>query len=162
MIGQEYGGYYLTQSAVAPRAEPLLVDLPDTSFPDNTTWVPVLPTTVFTLPAARSGNTLVQIALNLHLTWTAANGLQAICDWSIDGGAHFQRSFHMLVDKQDDSTMNGLDAVFWQVVSGLNPSVSIVGRQPVGVLGLAIVGANNVTWPALASRAVIFDMGPTA
>ena len=93
------------------------------------------------------------------MLWTANSGSDAICDWSWDGGVHFIRSLHMLVDKQDDSTVNGINTIFWQLVSGTAPTISITARQVVGITGLSIVGVNNPTWPALGSQVAIIDGG---
>jgi hypothetical protein len=146
---------------VLNRAQPLVIGLSDVVFPNLGSWIQVLPSTPFPMPS-RTGNSIVQIMMNIHMLWTANSGSDAICDWSWDGGVHFIRSLHMLVDKQDDSTVNGINTIFWQLVSGTAPTISITARQVVGITGLSIVGVNNPTWPALGSQVAIIDGGPSS
>ena len=134
------------------------VDLPDTTFTALGVWYPVVPQTTYQLPP-RPANSLLEVIINIHLSWNANSGSQTICDWSIDGGVHFARSFHMLVQKQDNSTLNGIDLSLWQIAQDPSPTIEVVARQVVGNLGLAVVGANNASWPALGSRALILDRG---
>jgi hypothetical protein len=146
---------------VVLNAEPLLIDLPDTSFAALNTWYPVVPSTVFNLP--RSTKSLVMVQIGIHLIWTAGNNSQANCDWSADGQAHFFRSFHMILDRQDDSSVNDVALNFPMIVIGTNQAtIGISARQVNGPLGMSVVGANNATWPALGSKAFIYDMGETA
>jgi hypothetical protein len=140
--------------------EPLILNLADVSFAALNTWYTIVPATVFTLP--RSTKSLIAIMISIHLTWTAASASQALCDWSVDGQVHYMRTLHMIVSKQDDSTVNGAQLTFPVVSAGTNsPSVSVSGRQIVGALGLSVIGGGNTTWPALDSKAAIIDLGPT-
>jgi hypothetical protein len=146
---------------VVLNAEPLVIDLPDTSLAALGTWYPVVPSTVFTLP--RSTKSLVMVQIGIHLIWTAGNNSQANCDWSADGQAHFFRSLHLLLDRTDDSSVNDVMLIFPLIVTGSNQAtVGISARQVNGPLGMSVVGANNAAWPALASKCLVYDMGEIA
>jgi hypothetical protein len=159
IYGRQNAAWQVIPATTLVRASPLLISLADVSIPANSTWVQVIPPTQFPLPS-RTGNTLIQVGINAHVTWSANSGSQSLLDWTIDNGSHFQRSLHSMVQKQDDSTVNGFDGVFWTTVTGTAPTVIMMVRQTVGSGGMTIIGAGNVTWPALSSTVAIFDMGP--
>jgi len=140
------------------RANPVEVSFPSVSFPDAN-WYTIVPATTITLPQ-RPGNSLLQVAARLKLTWTANSNTNGLCDWSIDGGTHFWRTLHVVVNRTDDSSVNDAFVTFWAVVSGTSPSVSIIGRQYTGGQLITVIGAGDPLWPNLASTAVIFDQGP--
>ena len=142
-------------------SEPLVVSLPYTSLANLNTWYTILPPTTFPLPP-RPGNTLLQIALSTHLAWTANTGEMALIDWSPDDQDAFHRTLHVVVDKKDDASCNGASLIFWRVVSGTTPSVSILARQYAGNPLISIIGENDANWPGLVSYALIADLGPTA
>ena len=146
--------------AALTLAEPLIVNLPDTTFAALNTWYPVLPATTLTLP--RSTKSLVAVMVNPHLIWTAASASQGLCDWSVDGQVHYIRTYHAIVNKADDSSVNDASLTFPMVVTGTNTvTVSIAGRQIAGALGITVIGGTNTTWPALQSKAAIIDLGQT-
>jgi hypothetical protein len=138
---------------------PVLISLSETDFTVVGTWYNIIPAMIFPLPV-RPGNTLLQIAVSLHFIWTAVNNSQALCDWSLDGTTHFRRTFHTIVNKSDNSSVSGVDLVFWQIVSGTSPTVLLQGRQYTGPTLLSVVGLETTAWPALQSYALIVDMGP--
>ena len=149
----------LKNTPVVTMALPMLISLPQTVFTTLGTWYDVLPPTTYPLPQ-RDQNTVLQISLGVHLLWTAISGSQALCDWSFDGGAHFDRTLHTVIDKTDDSSVNGTDVTSWIKVSGTNPQIRISARQYAGVLGMTVAGTQTTAWPALQSYAVISDQGP--
>jgi hypothetical protein len=144
-----------------PFAEPLLIDLPETAFAAVGTWYFVLPNTIYSLPS-RTGNTLLEVSIVAKFLWTANSGGQALCDWSTDSGVHFRRTFHTVVNRTDDSSVNDADLVFAVVVSGTSPAVQIQARQYTGPLGMTVAGTQTTAWPQLQSRALIIDQGPLA
>jgi hypothetical protein len=153
-----YGGSGALSTPADQRANPVEVDLPTTTF-NTANWYTIMPAASITLPA-RPGNSLLQVMARLKLTWTQGSNTNGLCDWSIDGGAHFWRTLHVVVNRTDDSSVNDAFLTFWAVVSGTNPSVTITGRQYTGGTLLSVIGLNDPIWPTLASNAVIFDMGP--
>jgi hypothetical protein len=142
-------------------SEPLVVPLPYTPLTDLDTWYTILPPTVFPLPP-RAGNTLLQISISAHFAWTADTGATALIDWSTDNQKAFHRTLHVIVDKKDDASCNGASLVFWRVVSGTTPTISLLARQYVGPPLISIIGAGDTNWPELVSYVLIADLGPTA
>ena len=158
-INQIYYGGSGAMSAASDRANPVEVNFPSVSFPDAN-WYTIMPATSFALPSSRTGNSLLQVSARLKLTWTQGSNNNGLCDWSLDGGAHFWRTLHVVVNRTDDSSVNDAYITFWPIVSGTTPSVTITGRQYTGGTLMTVIGINDPIWPALASTAVIFDMGP--
>jgi hypothetical protein len=141
------------------RAAPLLVDLKQIDFAALDTWYDIIPATIYNLPREDTEQSLVQIAISLHFVWTAGTG-EGLCDWSSDMQSHFRRTYHKVVNRTDDSSVCGVDLIFWCICQGATPSVQIQGRQVSGPLGLSVVGDDTAAWPALASKALFVDGGP--
>ena len=142
-------------------SEPLVIPLPYTPLTDLGTWYTILPPTTFPLPP-RAGDTLLQIAISAHFAWTADTGAMALIDWSTENQKAFHRTLHVIVDKKDDASCNGASLVFWRVVSGTTPTISLLARQYVGNPLMSIIGEGDTNWPELVSYALIADLGPTA
>src|SRR4029077_11307941 len=83
----------LKGAVVVTISPPKLINLPETSFAALSTWYDVLPPTVYPLQS-REQPTILQIALSAHFLWTANTGSQTLCDWTLDGGTHYRRTFH--------------------------------------------------------------------
>jgi hypothetical protein len=149
----------LKSQTTTALAQPMLISLPETAFSVLGTWYNVLPPTIFELPP-READSLIQIYLSAHFLWTANTASQSLCDWSADLGQHFYRSFHTVVDKTDDSSVNDTDVNFWVRANGTQPQVSITGRQYTGPLGMTVAGTQTTGWPQLQSYALITDQGP--
>jgi hypothetical protein len=149
----------LKGAVVVTLAAPKLINLPETSLAALSTWYDVLPSTVYPLPA-REQPTILQISLSAHFLWTANTGSQTLCDWTLDGGTHYRRTFHTIVDRVDDSSVNECDLSFALEVSGTQPQVNIKARQCTGVLGMKVIGTQSTGWPGLQSYVLITDLGP--
>jgi hypothetical protein len=149
----------LKGAVVVALAPPKLVSLPETALVVLGTWYDVLPSTSYPLPARQSPS-ILQISLSAHFLWTANTGSQTLCDWSLDAGAHYRRTFHTIVDRVDDSTVNEVDLQFALQVTGTQPQITIKARQYNGTPGLTVVGTQTTAWPALQSFALIVDQGP--
>jgi hypothetical protein len=149
----------LKNTPVIAIANPMLIQLGETVFAALGTWYDILPPTIYPLPQ-RDQNTLLEIALSAHCLWTANSGSQTLLDWTVDGGTHYRRTFHTVVDRTDDASVNEADLQFAIVVNGTQPQISIKARQFAGVLGLSIVGTQTTGWPGLQSSALIIDQGP--
>ena len=141
------------------RETPLVIDLHEVAMSATLdAWVYVLPPVTLNLP--RTTPSLIEVALSLHFSWTANNGSEAYCDWSIDGSNHFRRTYHVILDKKLNTDVNGVDLTFWIQVSGDTPAIAVQGRQHAGPTGMTIVGLETTAYPELQSRAIIFDGGP--
>lgn len=151
----------LKNTPIITMAAPMLIQLGQTIFGALGTWYDVLPPTIYPLPA-RNQNTLLQVAVSAHFLWTAISGSQTLLDWSTDGGIHYRRTFHTVVDKTDDSSVNEVDLSFAVLVSGTQPQISIQARQYIGLTGISIVGTQTTGWPGIQSSALIVDQGPVA
>jgi hypothetical protein len=151
----------LKNAPITTMAAPMLIKLGETSFGVLGTWYEVLPPTIYPLPP-RDQNSLVEVGLSAHFIWTANTGSQTLLDWTTDNGTHFRRTFHAVVDRTDDSSVNEVDLNFAIVVSGTEPQLSIKVRQYIGPTGLTLVGTQTTAWPALQSYVLIADRGPTA
>jgi hypothetical protein len=149
----------LKGATVVTLAAPKVINLPETPFAALNTWYDALPSTVYPLPA-RDQPTILQIALSAHFLWTANTGSQTLCDWTLDGGTHYRRTFHALVDRVDDSSVNECDLTFAFQVTGTAPVINIKARQSTGILGMTIIGNQTTNWPALQSYVLITDLGP--
>src|SRR5262245_908052 len=88
---------------------PTIIALPETILTDLGTWYDVLPPTLYNFPADRLGDSVLLVAIQLHLLWDAGPNAQALCDWMVDRGNHFARTFHGNLTKQDPSSINGVD-----------------------------------------------------
>jgi hypothetical protein len=151
----------LKNTPIITVAAPMLIQLDQTIFGALGAWYDVLPPTTYPLPS-RAQNTLLQVALSAHFLWTANSGSQTLLDWTTDGGTHYRRTFHTVVDKTDDSSVNEVDLSFAMLVSGTQPKVSIQARQYVGLTGMTMVGKQTTGWPGIQSSALIVDQGPVA
>jgi hypothetical protein len=152
--------YWDLKGAIAVTlAAPKLISLPETALAALNTWYDVLPPTAYPLPT-REQPTILQIALSAHFLWTANTGSQTLCDWTLDGGTHYRRTFHTIVDRVDDSSVNECDLTFAFEVSGTQPAINIKSRQCSGILGMKVIGTQSTGWPGLQSYVLITDLGP--
>jgi hypothetical protein len=151
----------LKNTTIITISAPMLIHLNETVFGALGTWYDVLPPTIYPI-SQRDQNTILQVSLSAHFLWTANSGSQTLLDWTTDGGTHYRRTFHTVVDRTDDSSVNEADLSFAILVNGTEPQVSIKARQYAGLPGMSIVGTQTTSWPALQSYALIADQGPVA